>query len=409
MLRQAVILAGGLGSRLGDRTRSTPKPLLPVGGVPFLEHVLWNLRRHGIREIVLSTGYLAEKFVESLGDGSRWGMKIDHVVEPEPAGTGGALLLCHDRLQDRFLFLNGDTLFDINYLDLDCTAVEAGALACLALRQVENAGRYGAVTLEGNLVTSFSEKTAAGRDGLINGGISVLKRTVLDWIPRSPCSLEQDVIPQLVAAGKVAGRAYDGFFIDIGLPETLDDAQSSVPCWRRKSALLLDRDGVINVNHGYVHRDDQLEWIAGAPQAIKAANDAGYLVVVTTNQAGIARGYYDEEHFQAFMAYMNERLAEYGAHLDAWYFCPHHPTEGVGALRVACECRKPNPGMVQRAIADWNLDSARCVLVGDSASDVEAAEAAQVHGLLFDSEHARLDEFVLREAFPRLPRSVQRH
>src|SRR2546426_7484120 len=118
MVRQVVILAGGLGTKLGAATRDTPKPLLEVAGTPFLDHVIWNFSRHGIRRVLLLTGYLAPAFETRYGDGRHHGIAIEYAVEPTPLGTGGALALAAPRLDETFLLANGDTLFDLNYLDL---------------------------------------------------------------------------------------------------------------------------------------------------------------------------------------------------------------------------------------------------------------------------------------------------
>src|SRR2546428_7315254 len=118
MIDQAVILAGGLGSRLGELTQQMPKPLLPVGGRPFLEYVIWNLSRFDINRFLFSVGYRADQIIEHFGDGSRFSISIDYVVEQQPLNTGGALLFAGDKLHETFLVANGDTLFDLNYLDL---------------------------------------------------------------------------------------------------------------------------------------------------------------------------------------------------------------------------------------------------------------------------------------------------
>ena len=401
MVRQAVILAGGLGTRLGERSIGIPKPMQPVGGRPMLEYLLWNLKRHGVTDIVLSVGHLSDVIVDHFGDGKRFGLSIRYVQEDSPAGTGGALALCAPLLQERFLFLNGDTMFDFNVLDLALSAARSAALGCLALRKVDDVSRYGEVVLDGLTVSRFAEKPPP-QPGLISGGVALLKRQIVNRIPAAACSLEKDVFTPLAEAGLLAGKAYDGFFIDIGLPETLDDAQISVPAWQRKPALLLDRDGVLNINHGYVCSPDRFEWTRGAVAAVKAANDAGLLVLVLTNQAGISRGYYTELQFQAFMAWINDQLRAEGAHLDGWYHCPHHPTEGLGDLKTDCDCRKPKPGMVRQAIADWQLDPQRCLLLGDKRADLQAGEACGVAGALFDPAHDDLLETVHHFVLPRL-------
>src|SRR5262245_22210942 len=173
-----------------------------------------------------------------------------------------------------------------------------------------------------------------------------------------------------------------------------------------RPALLLDRDGTLNVDLGWVHRPEAFCWTEGAREAIRWANDRGVLVFVITNQGGIARGYYTEADFHAFTAWIDGQLAVCGAHIDRTYYCPHHPTEGRGEYRRACNCRKPAPGLIERAHDEWRFDRGRSLLVGDSAHDVEAATAADIRGVRFEGG-SLLD--CVRRAFaePAMPALVQ--
>ena len=151
-----------------------------------------------------------------------------------------------------------------------------------------------------------------------------------------------------------------------------------------RPALFLDRDGVLNEDQGYVHRWEDFRWIPGAREAVAAFNRAGWLVLVVTNQSGVGRGYYTEADMHALHARMAEDLAAAGARIDAFYFCPHHPDAPEEAYRHPDPPdRKPNPGMILRALADWPIDKGRSVLVGDKDSDLEAAQRAGVRALHF--------------------------
>lgn len=145
-----------------------------------------------------------------------------------------------------------------------------------------------------------------------------------------------------------------------------------------KRALFLDRDGVINVDHGYVCTPERTEFVEGIFELCRVANRHDFLVVVVTNQAGIARGFYSEREFLAYMDWMRTAFLAHGARLDAVYYCPHHPLEGKGQYLRACECRKPAPGMILSAQRELDLDLLHSVLVGDSPSDVQAGNAAGV-------------------------------
>lgn len=389
--RQAVILAGGRGTRLGSLSENCAKPMQKVGHKPFLEFLIWNLKRHGLSRFTLLLGYKASSIIDHFGDGSDFGITIDYVIEPEPLGTGGALALAFSqgKLDETFLFCNGDTIFDFNYNDLINLTENSSALVGLSLRRVDDASRYGSVELVDTTVMKFAEKSSAAY-GLISGGVTVIKREAVSLIPSAPCSLEADVFPLLAAKQMMCGRAYDGFFLDIGLPETLGQAQEAVPQWRRKKALFLDRDGVLNRDFGYVCSKERFEWVDGAIETVKLMNDAGILVVVVTNQAGIARGFYDELEFQAFMHWINDELRARGAHLDAWYHCPHHPSEGLPPYLGDCECRKPRPGMLERAIRDWEIDPSDVLLVGDKDSDIQAAANCGVRAVLYQETDGKL-------------------
>ena len=152
----------------------------------------------------------------------------------------------------------------------------------------------------------------------------------------------------------------------------------AVPGHSSRKALFLDRDGVINVNLGYVHSARETEWLPGIFELCDAARTAGYLLVVVTNQAGIARGRYSEQVFIDYTRWMHAEFACRGTPIAVTYFCPHHPTAGVGLARITCECRKPRPGMILAAAAALDLELENCIMVGDQLSDMQAAKMAGV-------------------------------
>lgn len=150
-----------------------------------------------------------------------------------------------------------------------------------------------------------------------------------------------------------------------------------------RPAVFLDRDGVLNVDKGYLYRSEDFEWIPGAIAAVKRLNDLGYLVFVVTNQSGVARGYYGEEDVAKLHEWINGELGKRGARIDKFYYCPHY-TEGKALQYVtACQCRKPLPGLILAAFAEWDIDKARSFLIGDKDSDVAAATAAGIEGYKF--------------------------
>jgi D-glycero-D-manno-heptose 1,7-bisphosphate phosphatase len=165
--------------------------------------------------------------------------------------------------------------------------------------------------------------------------------------------------------------------------ENVEQQHGGGPRASARPAAFLDRDGVLNVDTGYVHRPDQFRWVDGAQAAIKTLNDTGYLVLVVTNQAGVARGYYEEADVHRLHHWINETLHRLEAHVDAFYHCPHHPEGTVAAYSRACDSRKPNPGMLLRAMREWRIERTGSFIIGDRESDIEAGRRVGIPGYLF--------------------------
>ena len=209
LTRQAVILVGGRGTRLGSITDNIPKPLLLLNKKPFLTYIVENLLRFGINDIILLAGYHGDKIQDFANDFNRnVGNKIVRcVIEKQAMGTGGALLQIYAYLDDQFFLLNGDSFFDINLIDLTNVAKNKKWVGKIALREVPNISRFGAISLQGDKILSFGEKNQSGH-GLINGGIYLLKRTLIKCIQNTPSSLESEIFPNLIKSGQLYGKSY---------------------------------------------------------------------------------------------------------------------------------------------------------------------------------------------------------
>jgi len=224
----AVLLVGGMGTRLQPVLPATPKPLAPVGDAPFLQLLVRQLRSQGIRRLVMCTGHLADQVEKEFSDGHKWGVAIAYSKESRPLGTAGAVKFAERYLTQAsdFLVMNGDSFLELDFRELIRFHSEHDGLISMAVRRVPNATRYGTVQLgTHHRVVGFCEKMQASVPGIINGGVYVFKRAILQHIPDGPASLEKDIFPQLLNHGVYALEQH-GMFIDIGTPEDYARAQT---------------------------------------------------------------------------------------------------------------------------------------------------------------------------------------
>lgn len=373
--REAVVLAGGFGTRLAHAVPGVCKPMAPVAGEPFLRRVLDQLDAAGFARVVIADGYRREQ-IESYFMGTYRGLEVDYSPEDSPLLTGGAvrkaLRTC---TRPEVFVLNGDT-----WLDADFSAMESmltahpRASCCIAAKRMEGFDRYGTLDVApGGRISAFREK-APWDEGLINGGAYLIRRDVLEAEP-DVFSLEGDWFARVVADGALVACETEGGFIDIGVPEDYARAQSIFAGAGDSHRLaMFDRDGTVNVDTVHMHRIEDCELIESTVDVMRRySEDPTWRVAVVTNQAGIAKGLYTVGDMRLLHRQMAEMLRGRGVEVDAWYFCPHHPDFTGG-----CACRKPAPGMLLRAMRDFRADSAECVMYGDKLSDKHAAMAANV-------------------------------
>jgi dTDP-glucose pyrophosphorylase len=358
--RQAVFLAGGRGTRLGNLTENTPKPLLMVGDRPFLDHLIGEAIRFGIDRILLLCGYRARNIADHYAGRRFNGAKLEITVETEPAGTGGALRHATGLLDDAFFLANGDSCFDINWLDLAAWNPGTDWVGRMALRAIPPGGRYGRVMLDDGRVTAF-HAAAPDMAGPMNAGLYVLRRSVLDWVDQIPCSLEQDVFPRLASAGLLMGRVYDRFFLDIGVPDDFARSQAEVPAFLCRPAAFLRLDGEL-------HRD--------ARAAVKLLNDHGHYVFMIDDPMinGCDRLIHQGARYRRIV----DDLRVIGAHVDD----------------VEMIADSPQPDRVLDCANRWPVKRNGSFLVTGRQSDLTTAAATGLPGYLLAGDGAGLLDFI---------------
>lgn len=353
-----------------------------VAGRPFLDYILDEVTRYPtIRDIVLLADHGAGQVVGDY-DGRRWrNASVSVVSEPRQLGTGGALRRAASRLDGTFLLLDGDFFFDFNLLDLAAPSL-LPSIVRVALKKDHAGDRYGRVVLDRDFIKTFLP-AGAQQSGPINSGVYRVDREILSFIDELPCSFAEVVLPRLAEEWQLRASLYDGFFIDISSLADFERAQSELPARVQRPAVFFDRDGVLNIDKAYVHKIEDFDWVAGAREAIKLCNDLGYLTFVVTNQSGVARGYYGVEAIETLHDWMSRDLAEIGAHIDEFQYCPYHEEGVIPEWRQASDRRKPAPGMILDCLKGWPVRKESSFLIGDKPHDLQAADAAGISGWLF--------------------------
>ncbi|MFL9939491.1 HAD-IIIA family hydrolase [Paraburkholderia graminis] len=418
-MRQAVILAGGKGTRLRERLGGRPKPLVDFDGVPLLGRQIVALREEGFDDLLILVNHEAEQIAHYCRGPEFAGLRIRLLDDGEPRGTAGALTHAFDHLAERFLVVYGDTIFD---LDLDAFWREherAGAAGTLLLHPNDHPFDSDLVALDDAGYVSAFHAPPHDPDGCVpnqvNAALYVLERDAIAFWrdAAAPSDIARDMFPAMLKRGeRLFGYVSFEYIKDIGTPARLDKAigqfrSGFVRRARRDSAqqvVFLDRDGTINEPHGFLARAEDFRLIDGAGAAIKRLNAAEYRVVVVTNQPVIARGEASTAELRRIHARMDTLLGRSGAFVDALYYCPHHPDSGfpgeVAALKIRCDCRKPGTGLIDQAKRDMHVDIASSWLVGDSTADMLAAERAGLRSVLVSTgEGGRDGKYVVEPDF----------
>lgn len=369
-MKEAIVLAGGFGTRLQQAVSDVPKPMAPINGRPFLAYLLDKLQAEGIGHVILCTGYKHEQIAGFFGN--RYGkIRLSYSQETTPLFTGGAIRKALPLAgSEQVVVLNGDTFFDIPLEAFMQFHNSRKNPLSVALRPVDDTSRYGAVMLDNTQhITGFREKGNQNGAGLINGGIYCLDR---EWLLQKQLpekfSFEREILEK-GGTEPFCGMVCDNYFIDIGIPDDYARAQAELPLQTART-LFLDRDGVINrrIAGDYVKAPAEFEFLPHVLEAMpKLAGHFRHIFVVT-NQQGISKGRFTDRDLAQVHEYMCRNIEKAGGRIDKIYYCP----EGEGSPN-----RKPAIGMAMQAQADFpDLVFGSALMVGDAISDLQFARNA---------------------------------
>lgn len=384
-VKQAVILAGGMGTRMKPFTDTNPKPMYPIEGNPFIEYLVRQVKSFGIDKIVMLLGYLPEKITDYLGDGSDYGVEIVYDITPVEYDTGARILHAKDLIEDAFLLMYCDNYCPVQFEKLLNDFNKNNALIQVSV--YSNKDLYTKSNMKiatDGLVEVYDKKRVTENLQGVDIGYALIDKKALELMPPINDNFEKHVYPQLVEQKAMYATVTEHRYYSVGSFERIElTKQFFAP----QKYIFLDRDGTLNVRPPracYIERPEDFIWLDGAKEAVKMLKDAGYFIILISNQPGIARGNLTEETLYEIHKKMQKELKDVGAGIDKIYYCPHNWDDG-------CECRKPRPGMFYMAQREYSINLSMCYMIGDDERDIEAGLAAGCKCMLVDENNSLLD------------------
>ena len=382
---QAVILAGGRGTRLKPLTDTRPKPMVEIRGKPFLEYQIEQLREQGFTKVLLLLGYLPHVVQDYCGDGSQWGVKIEYSVSAIEDETARRLKLAEALLDPHFLLLYCDNYWPMQIKRMWPRYVNAGALGMITVYTNKDGYTRNSVRVDpdGYVATYDKSGSSPGLQG-VEISYALIDKAVVKMLPETNTSVEDALYTRLAEQRQLLAYETDHRYYSVGALHRLPLTEAF---FARIPTLILDRDGVLNQKPPraqYVRNWSEFRWLPGAKDALKLLREKGYRVVIVSNQAGIGRGAVAENDLLEIHERIKSEALQAGGKIEAVYYCPHDWEAG-------CECRKPKPGLLFQAQRDFNLDMTRTLFIGDDERDYQAAEAAACPFALVSDRISLLD------------------
>lgn len=397
----AVILAGGKGTRLGKLTIKNPKPLIKIGNKPLIEHQINLLAKNDIKNIWMLSGYLGDKIKNFAGDGSKWSVKIKHIIEQKSLGTAGSIKQLEGRLKKDFLVLSGDVMVNMDIKRLiKFHENKVRSIATIVVHSSDHPFDSDLVKVDENWrIISFlirKDKTQPKNiffRNLTNTGVFIFSPKIFTYIKKDTFrDLEINILPKvLVKKEDIYAYNTPEYIKDMGTIERLDKVRRDYKNRRiaklnlknKQRAIFLDRDGTINqLGSATDVGPSRFHLYPFSAKAIKKINHSGFLAIVITNQPAIAKGFIAASEVELIHRKLDTELGKKEAIINGIYYCPHHPEIGfegeIKSLKINCSCRKPKIGLIEKAVKNFNIDLTKSYLVGDSTTDAKCAKNANI-------------------------------
>ena len=392
-------MAGGKGTRISSIASDIPKPMIKIGGKPILQLEIESLKNQGYTDFLITISHLGQVITDYFGDGSKFGVSIEYYNEETPLGNAGALFQIRDKLEDDFLLINGDILFEIDVNRFVKYHRKKGGLVTLFTHPNNHPYDSGLViTDDRKCIVQWMNKEDERPEfykNRVNAGIHIMSPRILDRkIDKEKIDLDRDLLKPLCGTGKMFAYDSSEYVKDMGTPERYEQVNEDYLSGKverrslshKQKAIFLDRDGTINRYVGFLTDISNFELLPTVSEAIRKINSSDYLAIVITNQPVIARGETSFEELENIFNKMKTLLGREGVYVDDLFFCPHHPDKGFPGERpeykIDCSCRKPKTGMLEAAAEKYNISLEDSWMIGDMTQDVECGRRGGLRTIL---------------------------
>lgn len=385
-LKQAVILAGGLGTRLKPITNDLPKPMVDINGKPFIDYLLNYLSRQKLKDVIILSGYKSEILEDYIGDGSNYNLNITFSKLDSRAQTSERIYNCIDKLDDEFLLMYCDNFIPLNLSDMTKSYFDKGKKAQIAVYTNKYLMTKNNLIYEKDKLVKYDKSRTENNLNGVNIGFIILNKSVVELLQNKKQDFESIIFPDLIKNNQISCFLTDHKYYSIG---NLDRLPATRKYFKNKKFILLDRDGVLNKKMPkaeYVTNWKKWKWREGSLEALKLLNDNEFEIIIITNQPGVSRGKMTEEDLKNININMIDDISKVGAKIKSIYMCKCNWDDG-------CDCRKPKPGMIFKAQFDHDFILSDTYFLGDDNRDMEAAKRAGCNHF-YIRENDRLDHII---------------